>query len=216
MLLGIIPPIIAIIILSLTGLIGFPILWKFLKSHSVIIRLGVISIAWLFLIGLSFYYYNETNKPEPKVLSSQSEIKNSFNSSQSNTDNSRTINNESGKNNNNQVTMNGPGIVQIGDSNQASMNIYNMPPQRHLNKSDLARLKAIPLRADKIRVLYPANNNEAAHYAEEIWNKLFDLGYQPYSKATYEKTSKPSAKRFDISAAEETEPILNITIHPQL
>ncbi|HEX7903427.1 MAG TPA: hypothetical protein VF487_06085 [Chitinophagaceae bacterium] len=215
----------ALIILILSAVLIFPILLE-LKMVSKSNKRITCAIILVFYVGLGYYFmYDSPRGKTGAITTVNSQSTTNSDMPSTNTTNTETITETLSRNNiqdvNNKkssIEINAP--ITTNDNSQltiANEINYNIPRQRHLTNKDSQDLKSIGSINDNIQILYPPNNNEALIYAEEIFNKLFDLGYKNVSKGTSDNLSKSSNKRFRIKQTkEESENIINIIINAQI
>jgi type III secretory pathway component EscV len=214
------PGFMALIILTLGAILLIPSLIK-LKGVSNTNKgiTGAMFVIILLGFGYHFMFNDSKSEPGPIVYNNQTGTSNTLSSNsdvkidQSSDNTNRDINNKKYN-----IEINAP-ITTKDNSHLTIANEinYNIPPQRHLTNKDKQDLKSLGSTNDNIQILYPPNNNEALLYAEEIFNKLFDLGYKNVSKGTSDNISKSDNKRFSIKQTkEESENIINIVINAQI
>lgn len=217
--LELIPPIIGLIVLILATILVIPALSK-IKSGSKSYKAVICSIAILIFIGFGYHFISGKSKADQvSITTADNHLTTNFKTSVSNNTSVYAPSNNSIQdvnNKKNNVEINAP-ITTSGNSQLTIANEinYNNLPQRHLNSVDLKKLKTIPMTHNRIRVLCPPNNNEAIKYADEIFNKIFDLGYKNISRGITDKSLKSSQERFSILYNNEPEYIITIAINPQ-
>lgn len=95
--------------------------------------------------------------------------------------------------------------------------VYLKPPQRIITARDQKLLcDTIPDKNSRIRINYVSGSPEAANFANQIFKKLTQLGYNNLSIATIEgSTTYLGNNRINIRVEKNPDSIINLTINSQ-
>ena len=200
--LDLIPWFIAIALLLIAALLLCPVLLG-IRSGSRVFRIGIRSIAILFVLGLGYHFVSDKSESDSgSEIAMNLETENSI----------KEVNNKK-----NSIEINAP-ITTNGNSKLTIANEiynYNKHPQRHLTESDFKRLEEAGLNSDQIQILFPQHDNEASAFGDEIFDKLFEKGSKNLSKGYINGDMKFSPERFSIKPINYPPNTIRIIVNPQ-
>lgn len=221
---GIIPPgirgnlffkILVILMLFIGAVLMFKFLRDFLKSKSKILTFLRYCFVLIFLalnIIVIAFQPNSKSSSQPLAANTENISKQNIENASITTDTNGDIKLDSSNNNH----------LIIGHDNVVGVNgdvtyVTNKPSPRKVNRKDLQLiLSSIPSKDMRVRVNYPANNEEALNFSNQIVDALFQLGFTNISKGDVDKSMGYfGSGRITIKKDNLPVPAIRLIINPQ-